>query len=88
MKQTEFDNDDYVEVLPDRPTIIETPQKQVARMLLFASEAVDEGMYEEAADVVRSVRFRIEQLIQDRRDAQSQGYSDLEKDHNNVKKHL
>jgi hypothetical protein len=61
------DSDDHVEVLPDyRPTIVETPDQQTARMLLFAKEAVEAGMYEEAQDVVSAVRLRIERAIHER----------------------
>ena len=82
------DADDYVDIQPDtRPTIIETPQKQTARMLLFASEAVEAGMYEEAYQVASAARLKIIQLIGDRMSG-NDSYSDIEKDRNNVKKHL
>lgn len=82
------DADDYVDIQPDtRPTIIETPQKQTARMLLFASEAIEAGMYEEAYQVASAARLKIIQLIGDRMNG-NDSYSDVEKDRNNVKKHL
>lgn len=82
------DADDYVDIQPDtRPTIIETPQKQTARMLLFASEAVEAGMYEEAYQVASAARLKIIQLIGDRMSG-NDSYSDIEKDRNNVKKHI
>lgn len=82
------DADDYIDIQPDtRPTIIETPQKQTARMLLFASEAVEAGMYEEAYQVASAARLKIIQLIGDRMNG-NDSYSDVEKDRNNVKKHL